>query len=63
VHSAKNKKKKQSLTLLLFLSVRTENFLIALSQVRDPMHAEREIVTDRLYNYSAFFLDVSHHLR
>ena len=56
-------KKTESFTLLLFLSVRSENFLTAVSQVRDRMYAEREVVTERLYNYSAFFLDVSHHLR
>jgi len=52
VHSAK---KKNSFTLLLFLSVRSKNFLTALSQFRDRMHAEREIVTEILYDSSALF--------
>ena len=52
MHSAK---KKNSFTLLLFLSVRSKNFLTALSQFRDRMHAEREIVTEILYDSSALF--------
>jgi hypothetical protein len=35
-------------TRLLFLSVRSENFLTAVSQVRDPVHTEHEVVTEKL---------------
>jgi hypothetical protein len=34
--------------LLLVLSVRSESFLTVVSQVRDPMHAGREVVTENL---------------
>ena len=65
MHSTKKNIKYWIFQSFAFSVSKKWKFLTAFSQVRDPMYAEREVVTERLYNYkgSAFFLDVSHHLR